>query len=124
MAKKATTKKPAAKAKAPTAATSGKTAGKGTKPQAAPKRPTRAKSGAQDGKRLSLLDAAYQVLKGRKNPMKVSEIYEAVIEKGLWKPGKGKTPQATLAAGVVMEINKKGEESRFVRVDRGSFLAR
>lgn len=114
-------KKTAAKKPAPTAATKGKKGGKARTTPKAAKRATRANVGAV---RPSLLDAAYQVLKGRKNPMRIAEIYEAILAKDLWKPGKGKTPVQTLAAGIVIEINKKGGESRFQRVDRGLFLAR
>jgi hypothetical protein len=87
------------RAKAPTKAPRAKKPAKAKTTPKAKKDATRAKSGAKEGK-LSLLDAAAEVLKGRKNPMRIGEVYDAVIEKGLWKPGAGKTPKATLSAAV------------------------
>jgi hypothetical protein len=34
---------------------------------------------------------------------------------------KGKTPAATLYAAILREIQKKGSEARFKKVDRGQF---
>jgi hypothetical protein len=43
-----------------------------------------------------------------------------MLAKGLWKT-KGKTPEATLYAAILREIQKKGEASRFAKADRGMF---
>lgn len=74
-------------------------------------------------KRVSLLDAAATVLAESKEPMAAKAMVDAVVERGLWTPGAGKTPAATLYAAVIREIAKKGDESRFCKVDRGQFVA-
>jgi len=74
-------------------------------------------------KRVSLLDAAATVLAGAKEPMQAKAIVETVVKRGLWKPGAGKTPHATLYAAMTREIDTKGKEARFRKVDRGQFAA-
>ena len=60
-------------------------------------------------KRMSLLDAAVEVLKaaGPDNPMNCKEILEAIIERQLWIPTPGKTPEQTLYGSIFREINTK-----------------
>lgn len=73
----------------------------------------------------SLMDAVIQVLKNRKKGLKPQEIYDIIVEKGLWKEKAGKTPVATLSASLYNEINKKGEESRFAKgEEKGTFVLR
>jgi hypothetical protein len=74
-------------------------------------------------KRVSLLDAAAKVLAGAKAPMQAKQIVDAVVERGLWKAGAGKTPHATLYAAMTREIAAKGKDTRFRKVDRGQFAA-
>ena len=74
-------------------------------------------------KRTSLLDAAATVLGSAKEPMQAKQIVEQVVERGLWKPGAGKTPHATLYAAMTREINAKGKDARFRKVGRGKFTA-
>lgn len=74
-------------------------------------------------KRISLIDAAAQILVETGATMKVTEIYAAVETSGLWTPGAGKTPKATLAAGIIREIAQKGDGARFKKVDRGAYAA-
>lgn len=71
--------------------------------------------------RVSLLDAAATVLADAKASMQAKQIVEEVIERGLWKPGAGKTPHATLYAAILREINVKGKDARFAKTDRGLF---
>jgi hypothetical protein len=72
-------------------------------------------------KRVGLVDAAILVLHEAGNkPMNVKEIVEAVLAKGIWKSN-GKTPAATLYSCILREIQKKGAEARFKKVDRGLF---
>ncbi len=105
----------------------------GTK--AATKRPaakdaTRANVGAQkakaakaaEPKRLSLLDAAAQVLAGHKDGLRSREMVTLVIDKGLWTPGAGKTPHASLYAAIIREISAKGKDARFAKAERGLFV--
>ncbi len=63
------------------------------------------------------------VLKDAKAPMQAKQIVDAVVERGLWKPGAGKTPHATLYAAMTREIAAKGDAARFRKVDRGRFAA-
>ena len=60
-------------------------------------------------KRMSLLDSAVEVLKaaGPDNPMNCKEILEAIIERQLWIPTPGKTPEQTLYGSIFREINTK-----------------
>jgi len=75
-------------------------------------------------KRVSLLDAAAQVLVKSKKAMKVKEIVAAVVDAKLWSSPNGKTPEATLHAAMTREIATKGEAGRFLKVDRGLFGAK
>ena len=95
MAKKKTTKKSAAK---PTKA-------KATKPDAPAK--------------LTLLDAAAQVLRAKGEPMNCKAMVEAVVAKGLWTTT-APTPAATLSSAILREL-KKGSEGRFKKTGRGLF---
>lgn len=77
------------------------------------------KKGKREG--MSLKNAAAQVLKGKVKGMKIDEIYNKILEKGLWTPKDGSTPKATLASSLYTDIKKNGAESRFVQVDKGVF---
>ncbi len=72
-------------------------------------------------KKLSALDAAAKVLGQKKKPMSAKELIEAMSAKGYWKSPGGKTPWATLYSAMLREINTKGKESRFKKVERGKF---
>jgi hypothetical protein len=85
-------------------------------------KPVKAKK-ADGEKKLSLLDAAAQILARRTNPMTASELVAEAKERGLWSSPSGKTPEATLNAALHREINEKGKESRFKKVGPGKFLA-
>ncbi len=79
--------------------------------------------GAQDtakARKPSLLNQAVAVLKESGQPMNAKAMIEAVLAKGEWAT-KGKTPHATLYAAIIREIAKKGDQARFVKVDRGRF---
>ncbi len=73
-----------------------------------------------DGK-LSALDAAAKVLAESKEPMTSKEMIDAMAAKGYWTSPDGKTPQATLYAAILREIQKKGAEARFAKTERGHF---
>jgi hypothetical protein len=94
----------------------------------APKRDTgeRAATGGQgeanEAKPMSLLDAAAHLLSlGTGDPMRCKDIVDLAVQRGLWTPGKGKTPAATLHAAMSREIKTKGDASRFVKAERGKF---
>ena len=91
--------------------------------EATPKRP-RAKrdaTGEPKAKRLSLINAAAQILAESSEPMDVKKMVEQVTSKGLWSSPNGKTPHATLYSAIITEIKKKGDEARFTKVERGQF---
>ncbi len=110
---KTVAKKPTAKAtKAP-----------GTKPTKKPAtvaNPT-AKESKPTGKKLSQIEAAIQILGKSKDPMNRIAMVEAMQVQGLWSTPGGATPEATLYASILREINRKGKDARFKKVDRGMF---
>jgi HB1, ASXL, restriction endonuclease HTH domain len=117
-AKKASSKKPRMSASAARAegAAKQKAIREGNSKPATPRKAKEAKP-----KRVSLLDAAATVLASAKEPMQAKAIVEAVLKRGLWKPGAGKTPHATLYAAMTREITAKGKDARFRKVERGMF---
>src|SRR6218665_2205165 len=84
--------------------------------------PKKKSSPAQD-KSLSALDAAAQVLGSAAEPLNAKQLIQAMPAEGLWSSPGGKTPHATLFSALMREINTKGKESRFVKSERGKFVA-
>ena len=131
--KTATTKKtgataaktPAKKAPAAKAATKKAPAKKAvaTKPAEADTKPDSKPAETKKRKRtgMSAIDAAAKVLSEAGKPMNCQAMIDAMAAKGYWTSPGGKTPAATLYAAIVREINVKGAESRFTKVDRGQF---
>ena len=74
-------------------------------------------------KRTGILDAAAQILAKAKEPMGCNDIVEQAIAKGLWSTS-GKTPGATLYSAILREIQTKGKQARFEKVERGRFRLR
>lgn len=62
-------------------------------------------SGPREG---SAMHGAITVLKGKRTPMHVNEIWAEMVERGLHTSLKGKTPEATLGAQLAVHA-KKGE---------------
>lgn len=111
------TKATPAKKKTPTRAkksTGGKAPGDSKK-----KATTKEKPPAKP-KKLSLIDAAAQVLAKSKEPMNCKALVEQVMAEGLWTTT-APTPHATLYSAVLREIQTKGKDARFKKVDRGQF---
>jgi hypothetical protein len=80
------------------------------------------KSDAPQEKRLSLIDAAVQVLGDAKEALGCKQMVERIIERDLWSPRSGgKTPHATLYSAILRDIQKHGDDARFTKVDRGQF---
>ena len=79
-------------------------------------------SGPRPEKKLSLLNAAAQVLATCRTPMNCKEIIAKAVEMGLWTPTGAKTPEQTLYSGIFREI-KTCEEPRFKKSEsrKGSF---
>lgn len=72
-------------------------------------------------KRMGALDAAAQVLQASGQPMRSRELIAAMAEQGLWTSPAGATPHATLYAAMLREINERGREARFTKIERGLF---
>ena len=87
-------------------------------------RSTKATTKASRTERLSALDAAARVLTDAAEPMTCRALIEAMAARGLWTSPGGQTPHATLYSALLREINTKGDNARFVKVDRGRFAAR
>jgi hypothetical protein len=81
--------------------------------------PKRAK--ANEGKKLSALDAAAKVLGETRQPMSCRELVDQMAAKGYWTNPGGATPWSTLNAAIAREIKVKGADSRFVKAERGRF---
>ena len=79
-------------------------------------------SGPHPEKKLSLLNAAAQVLAACREPMNCKEIIAKAVEMGLWTPTGAKTPEQTLYSGIFREI-KGTDEPRFKKSEtrKGSF---
>jgi len=73
-----------------------------------------AKKREPTGPRHSLVNAAILVLAGAKEPMNAKAIVERATADGLYEPGDGKTPQATLYAAMLRD-----KKARFHKADRG-----
>ena len=79
---------------------------------------------ADDGeKRLSCVVAALKVLGEASEPMNAQELITAMEAKSYWTSPGGKTPHATLYSAILRDL-AKGEESRFVKTERGRFTVR
>jgi hypothetical protein len=94
---------------------------KAPKTEKGPKQPKEKK--APKPKRVSALDAAAIVIAKADKPMRAVDLVAQMEDKGLWKSPGGKTPEATLYAAIIREIAAKGKEARFVKHDRGLFVA-
>jgi hypothetical protein len=68
----------------------------------------------------SFKDIAYQILEENGTPMHSKDITKVAIAKGWLKTG-GKTPEATMNAQLIVDINKNGEDSRFVKTSPSVF---
>ncbi len=72
---------------------------------------------------MSLVSAIEQVLTLAGTPLSSTEITRRILEAGLWKTT-GKTPAQTVTARLVVDINKKHQESRFQRTAPGTYALR
>lgn len=87
-----------------------------------PKKATKAKQTA-GSRKLSCVGAAIQVLKKARKPMNAQEMISAMGDQGLWESPGGKTPHATLYSAILRDL-KRGDDSRFVKTERGRFTTR
>ena len=122
------------KTKTTKATTSARNAKKATKAQTAKpttKTATVAKRDAKESKpakttqtptkKISQIEAAIIVLGKSKDAMNCKAMVEAMQVEGLWSSFGGATPDATLYASILREINAKGKDARFRKTERGHF---
>lgn len=105
----------------PTKKTNSKTAKKAPAKNASSKAATKATRATKTDGKLSQLDAAVKVLEEAKEPMTTKAMIEAMATKGYWTSPGGATPAQTLYSAILRELQKKGAEARFTKVDRGQF---
>jgi HB1/ASXL restriction endonuclease-like protein with HTH domain len=74
--------------------------------------------------KLSALDAAAKVLRETGQAMTCAALIATMAARGYWQSRKGRTPAATLYAALLRELQTKGEQARFVKVQRGKFALR
>lgn len=72
---------------------------------------------------MSCADAAYAVLLESGEPMHYRDITARMLEAEIWETD-GATPEATVSAILVTDIQENGGASRFVREDRGVYALR
>jgi len=68
----------------------------------------------------SFKDIAYQILKETGKPLHSKEITKIALERG-WLKTAGKTPEATMNAQLIVDINNKKDKSRFIKVGPSTF---
>lgn len=68
----------------------------------------------------SFKDIAYQILKESGKPLHSKEITKIALARG-WLKTAGKTPEATMNAQLVVDINSKKEKSRFIKTAPSTF---
>jgi len=68
----------------------------------------------------SFKDIAYQILKEAGKPLHSKEITKIALERG-WLKTVGKTPEATMNAQLIVDINTKKDKSRFIKVGPSIF---
>jgi hypothetical protein len=69
--------------------------------------------------KISMLDAAIEVLKGASRPMSAKELIVAMEEAELWKSPAGKTPWNSLVSAILRDAKK--ETPRFMKAGKGKF---
>ncbi len=68
----------------------------------------------------SFKDIAYQILKQAGKPLHSKEITKIALARGWLKTG-GKTPEATMNAQLIVDINTRGDKSKFVKTGPSTF---
>lgn len=69
-------------------------------------------------KKVSIMAATIEALEKKGEPMRIKEIFEYVRDHDRVE-FRTKTPFKTVNSNITHEINKKGEDSRFVRLSKG-----
>lgn len=68
----------------------------------------------------SFKDIAYQILKEAGKPLHSKDITKIALERG-WLKTAGKTPEATMNASIIVDINSKKDGSRFIKTAPSTF---
>ncbi|RLS52887.1 MAG: hypothetical protein DWH91_15585 [Planctomycetota bacterium] len=89
--------------------------------KAASKSTTKTPRAAKVEGKLSQLDAAVKVLTESGEPMTTKAMIDAMAAKGYWTSPGGATPAQTLYSAILRELQKKGADARFTKVERGQF---
>jgi hypothetical protein len=92
-------------------------------PQGTPVRKVKAKRPSVPEFSMTLLEAAYRVLREAKRPLTCLEIVERAFRKKYHRSS-GATPANTINAAMSREIIAKGDNARFVKSGRGLFSAK
>jgi len=71
----------------------------------------------------SFKDIAYQILKEVGKPLHSKEITKIALQRG-WLKTAGKTPEATMNAQLIVDINSKKEKSLFIKTAPSTFALR
>ncbi len=77
-------------------------------------------TGGRSNGTMSGKDAAYRVLEEEGRPMRARELCDLAHERG-YCDMPGKTPWATIASTLTVDINMNGENSRFIKFGPGLF---
>jgi len=81
------------------------------------------RKGGRCSSQMSALSAAYRILSESGRPMRAGEITDEANHKGYWHSN-APTPDATMSSAIIMEIKRKGDRSRFVKVGPGLFTVK
>lgn len=69
---------------------------------------------------MSVLNAVEKVLNKANEPLHYQEITDRILKDGLWST-ESSTPWNTVSASLSMDMNAKGDKSRFIKVARGIY---
>ncbi len=72
------------------------------------------------GMNNSYKDLAYEILKEVKKPLHSKELTDIALKRG-WLKTAGKTPEATMNAVILVDINSKKEKSRFIKTGPSTY---
>ena len=122
MAKKKVARKPATKTASPSKKRPTKADQIDAALNALGKSVVESKSKKATAKKMGALDAAAKVLATAKEPMSATELVFVMSTKGYWKSPGGQTPDRTLYSAITREIQAKGKDSRFKKVEKGKFV--
>ncbi len=87
------------------------------------KRRSSAKSSGKGRKarnKIPMVEAAYMILSEERSPLHYKEITRRALDRGLIS-SRGSTPEQTLRTAISREINKRGEQSRFEKLEGGYY---